>query len=478
MKPVFWKIAKSLVLVAAFSPFSGIGQTNNLNNALDSSDSNRPSEESLFGDSSATGTVESSGQQEPKNRPTEDSLFSSEEEKSSAPIWESLSEDPLKIGGIFYMRAQSGADTKNPPSGWSLSVPTLVDGYFDARPNERIRGFLLTRLKYDPTIAETSSPENGPLSLALDQLWLRFDLLRSVFVTFGKQHIKWGTGRFWNPTDFLHPVSRDPLASMDTRSGVTMLKLHFPWEKYGWNFYAVGILEDLGPSNTIGKVGGAIRGEIVVGQAEIGLDLVAQKGHKPKIGMDISSGLGPVDIYAEIALTREAEKWRASNVAENSYEKYQPRGTSTQLVAGLDWSLDYLTHNLLTFGMEYFYNSLGYDGKEIYSELWNNNVYRPFYLGKHYACIYGTFSGPASLYNLKVIISNLANISDKSYVSRLQGSVTILTHLEVEAFTAFHYGNKGGEFRFALDSKPTENSPGVHISPQLMELGVGFKVRI
>ena len=31
-----------------------------------------------------------------------------------------------------------------------------------------------------------------------------------VFVTAGKQHVRWGTGRFWQPTDYLHPRQAQP----------------------------------------------------------------------------------------------------------------------------------------------------------------------------------------------------------------------------------------------------------------------------
>ena len=58
----------------------------------------------------------------------------------------------------------------------------------------------------------------------LDQAWLRFDLGRTLFITAGKQHVKWGTSRFWNPTDFLQR-KRNPLEPFDVRTGVNMVKL-------------------------------------------------------------------------------------------------------------------------------------------------------------------------------------------------------------------------------------------------------------
>ena len=82
-------------------------------------------------------------------------------------------------------------------------------------------------------------PDHDQPGRVLDQLWINFDVAHRAFVTVGRQHVKWGVGKFWNPTDYLHPVRRDPLATFDARTGTTMLKLHVPWEKRGWNFYAV-----------------------------------------------------------------------------------------------------------------------------------------------------------------------------------------------------------------------------------------------
>ena len=46
-------------------------------------------------------------------------------------------------------------------------------------------------------------------------MWLNFDIGRTVFVTAGRQRVKWGIGRFWNPTDFLQPARLDALAFFD-----------------------------------------------------------------------------------------------------------------------------------------------------------------------------------------------------------------------------------------------------------------------
>ena len=172
--------------------------------------------------------------------------------------WDKEKEDPLKVGGLLYSRAASSWSRGVPASAWPLSAPSLLDTYLDVRPNDRVRGFVLGRLTYDPTLVTTGVDLAGrPVTRSqtravLDQLYVNFDVERTVFVTAGKQHVKWGTGRFWNPGDFLHPVRRDPLAQFDDRSGVTMVRAHLPWEARGWNLYGVAVLEDLaGRFNTM-----------------------------------------------------------------------------------------------------------------------------------------------------------------------------------------------------------------------------------
>src|SRR5262249_34315524 len=64
-------------------------------------------------------------------------------------------ENPLQIGGQLYLRAQTGAQEGQVPGLWSLSAPSLLDVYLDARPNPRVRAFVLMRIGYDATAATT-----------------------------------------------------------------------------------------------------------------------------------------------------------------------------------------------------------------------------------------------------------------------------------------------------------------------------------
>ena len=58
-------------------------------------------------------------------------------------------DNPLQIGGQLYLRAQSTAYQGDAPDRWTLNAPSLVDAYFDARPNPRVRAFILGRMSYN-----------------------------------------------------------------------------------------------------------------------------------------------------------------------------------------------------------------------------------------------------------------------------------------------------------------------------------------
>lgn len=428
---------------------------------------------------------------------------------------ENAVEDPLKIGGQFYLRTQAQGGRGEEFLDSRVASPTLVDGYFDARPTDQLRGMVVGRLFYDPTIeAATASNlldsegnintdtaqslllgggnQDNPRVL-LDQAWLRFDVVRTVFVTVGKQHVKWGASKIWNPTDYLSPSARNPLLTFDARLGASMVKVHVPWEKEGWNFYAIGLLDNAGPANAFRKLGGALRAEAVLFKtAEIGLAALFQQGSKPKYAADLSMPLGPVDIYGEVALKQGSDipLWRCTNderpcrfEGPQSYESYQPEGWRPGASGGLTWTFAYSENDTATVGVEYFYNANGYDDVGLYPWLLLQGGFTPFYLGKHYAGLYAALLGPGSWDKTSFFLYNLGNLSDQSFVSRLNFGVQVLSYLQIEAFAAIHYGRLGGEFRLEIDTPPVQLGPttfipAIHVPAPLWELGGGLRISL
>lgn len=476
----------------------------------------RPSEGELFGQPPPPGeeTPTAAPPLPGPRPPAEASGGRTPEEESRVLDVLGRTENPLQIGGQLYLRSFLLAREGDPPSRWAFTAPSLVDVYLDARPNDRVRGFILGRMQYDPTLDPNAPglfgapPPSNPLVL-LDQLWVRFDAERTVFFTAGKQHVKWGTGRFWNPTDYLHVVRRDPLALFDPRTGTTMLKVHVPWERRGWNFYAMAITEPLttysatgaaapgsagfpttpvAPSpwaQQVGGIGGAARAEVVAGPAEVGLGAIVQRGHAPRYAVDFSAGVLDLDFYGEAAIKTGSELplYRprpdvpaGADVTER-YEQYEPTGLTPQVTGGVRFQHKYSDEDMFEVGVEYFWNRVGYDDPAIYPWLIANGAFAPFYVGQHYAGVYAYLPNPGSWNSTTFILSTLGNLSDRSFVTRLDYVVLLLTYLRLEAYGQVHYGRAAGEFRLAI---PAQTVGGVQVSPALGAeiFDVGLAVRV
>jgi len=432
-------------------------------------------------------------------------------------------DNPLQIGGQLYLRAQSSG--KQGSDAWSLTAPSLLDVYLDARPNPRVRAFVLGRMSFDPTAPPgtgtstllaggsggafaggsatgftTFTTARGPTSV-LDQMWIRFDILSRIYVTAGKQHVRWGTGRFWQPTDYLHPVKRNPLDVFDARPGSTMLKLHVPWEARGWNFYGFGVFEDPNrATNTLRQVAGAARAELIVLGAEVGLDALVKDGQKPRYGIDVSTGIWELDVYADVGV-RSGGDFCAVHAAGAGaagggscpamgtasmdpqvmaqaamFDVAPLTGVKVQAVGGINWSHKYNDNDAFTLGGEYFYNQPGYSDAAIYPGLLINSNYSPvlnfFYTGRHYAALFASFPAPYSWNLTTFTLSTLANLTDQSFISRVDCSYTLLTHISFEAFAGVHYGHSGGEFRLGFDIA------GFHNDPALVDVGLALRLKI
>ena len=436
-------------------------------------------------------------------------------------------DNPLQIGGQLYLRTQTSG--KQGDDAWTLTSPNLLDVYLDVRPNPRVRAFVLGRMSFDPTAPPGTATTNqiangsngafagtsasgfttfsnlrGPTTL-LDQMWMRFDIQNRVFVTAGKQHVRWGTGRFWQPTDYLHTIKRNPLDVFDARPGTTMLKLHVPWEEKGWNFYAFAVTEDPNEATpTLKQIAGAARAELIILGAEVGLDTFVKDGQKPRYGVDVSTGVGELDVYADVGIRYgqdfcvvvpavpgqpingggicpstvvpvPAASMDIMNQA-NMFNIAPLSGIKVQAVGGVNWSHKYNDNDMFTIGGEYFYNQPGYSNTAVYPGLLLNSTYNPlvnfFYTGRQYGALFASFPAPYSWNLTTFTLSTLANITDQSFISRLDYSYVLLTHITLEAFAALHYGHEHGEFRFAIDL------PGIHMDPELIDLGVALRLKI
>jgi hypothetical protein len=417
--------------------------------------------------------------------------------------------DPLQIGGIYYQQwnaqFQDGGSLGSTP--WS--APLQLDVFLDARPNDRLRLFVNSRLLYDPTKDQNGNPTQASSSslveselsggttttaasnpqALLDQAWLKFDMERTVFITAGKQQVKWGTGHIWNPTDFLNAQRRDPLQPYDQRLGSPMIKAQLPLDSHQSNLYALALFDNPEAASTLQQEGGAFRAETVLFNAELGADAVTRAGMSPQYGADISAPAGPVDAYAEAALLSgpgNASYQRTTITAapgaplDSLYKSQGLPGPALQASAGLVYDFAWRDNRQATLGGEYFYNELGVENRGLYPILMFTGRYQALYAAKHYAALYLTAEGPDEGKHTSYTLTNLANVSDGSYESRLDLAWVVLENLTFGAYVAGHYGNQGGEMDFSLRTPALSDNgrpiPAMDVADVPVEGGLSLRM--
>lgn len=406
--------------------------------------------------------------------------------------------DKLAIGGRLYLRLDWYTTEGPAPERYTLQSPNLLDVYLDARPNDRVRAYVQGRLRYDFTVRQEAAAAEGEtapetnlfgtrkgLEASLDQLWLKFDIARRAYITFGRQPIRWGTGRFWNPTDFLNSSFRDPLAVFDERLGVSLLKVHIPIESLGWNLYAIA---DFSGADRPDRIGGALRAEMLLGPAEVALSFADRKAEPTRLGVSVSFPLGLFDFNAEFAALHGVRSKRytgrldlSSSPIELPVPKDQRDEWFFRATAGVEVGIGYGDNDAVYFGAEYFFNELGYDSENLYLPLAAAGEFTPLYMGKHYLGVYALLSGPGRFDDMSFIASSINNLSDRSGLVRLDYRVRVLTHLDFNVYTSAHYG-RPGEFHFSYKLEPTDIFPGLEkglrIPAPVVDVGFGFIVSI
>jgi hypothetical protein len=372
---------------------------------------------------------------------------------------ELLTRDRTQIGGFFYTRTTGSLGEGQKISDAGLGNTTLFESYFDSRINDRLRVYTRGRLIYNPLADVPSSMASIPgysttaantdeVRAVLTQMWVKFDLNQRVFVTAGRQFVRWGATRFWNPVDVLNSAKYNPLLFFDDRVGPTMIKFHIPIESLGWNFYALALTENAAKAEQLGL---AVRGEFVFGPVEMGLTGLARKGFDPKAGFDVSAGVGDFDLTGEVSAwlpnKGSTNLGTQQGVASSGYGDPQWYAS-----AGASWSWAYREDDSLTLGAEYFHNPQGQTADAVVKAQVDAALQgktapamTPLYTGKDYMGLLAAVTSPGSFSDAAITAMGLTNLTDKSGTAQLSLSNRFLTDLTVEVYGAISWGT--GEFR-------------------------------
>ncbi len=505
----------------------------------------RPDESALFGPAPDAGTPAAASPSLPRPSllpgpsavPDRTSASGEQQILTGAPAADAFAtglvkDDALRIGGQLYLRAITTFSQNQGPGKSSFSVPTLLDVYLDARPTDRLRAFVLGRLTYDPLLNTTELVTGVPASVVglqtasnpavyLDQAWLSFDIAHSVFVTAGRQHVKWGTGQYFNPDDFLASQPRDPLAVFDARLGVSMLRVQVPWERTGVSFTAVAVFEPTQNISTTGTtiggsagsvnlmsapstsnglledVGGAAQIEYDFKGGAVGLNGLAQRNRSLRAGGYVTAGLGDFDFYGEAVLKQcldlpnmapntscgPSNPSSTIGVPPSSAYRFgpllQPPSPIVQAVASLSYGINFEGNKSITLGAEYFYNSASFRASQ-YPNLIFQGFFQPFYLGRNYLVLSATLTDTTA--KTTWVLTNIGDLSDVSFITRLDFIVTVLSYLQVESYASVDYGHRGGEFRLGFDIPGLSlngSAPlNVVVPVPILQLGLGLRLAL
>lgn len=417
-------------------------------------------------------------------QPTASSSSSSSSSAMTPGLLESL-ESSLALGGSLFLRMNGSFREGTSLGEGTITGPSLLDAFADVRPNERVRAYAQLRFNFDYTVLPGEKNlfgvEQQPFSLQLAQAWTKFDIGQVAYVTAGRQRIRWGTGRFWNPTDFVNQEVRNSVDFFDQRVGVDLVKLHFPMEALGWNLYLIGII---GGVDVVKDTGLAARAEFVFGPAELALSSFVKDNAPLRFGADVSAGIWLFDVKAEGVMSRGLS--RRIFEGDLDFETFEfPTEVDTEEnwyfegVVGAETQIKYSDTDLIALGAEYFYNQAGYTSAKLYPFLFLNNAYVPLYTGQHYAAFYASAPAPFSFNDLNLTISTLGNLSDLSFLTRFDVQYTVLQYLTVNGFVAGHWGSVG-EFKLGLDVPPVPLVPqlvdGLTLANDFIDVGASLRM--
>ena len=337
----------------------------------------------------------------------------------------SKSEESLQIGGTLSSEAdffvRDGVSLFDNPA----SNPNILFLYLDSKLESDSRVFARARLFYDPTGLSGGTPNSGNLSnpygfgngssenlnTSLQELRISANIDQKIYFTFGRQKVKYGAAKFFNPTDFLNSQPLNFFLPSDERPGVDMVKMHIPSGTA--NLYAAGLIGNPSSGN---PSGGYFRGEWgydgipdFLNAGEISLSGYFPKNQLGRGGFDISQAVGDLDVYFEGAAGQNAVgDWQAAYSAGGSWAfRYGDRASNT-----LTLQAEYAKAGALAeFGVFSLY-----------------------------------LAEPGSLKDITFVETNLYSFLDKSALTRLDVIYQFTEQISGRVYASGHWGDLGGVF--------------------------------
>src|SRR5581483_7163838 len=220
-----------------------------------------------------------------------------------------------QIGGTLSSEADYYIRNGVPLTQDIVSNPDILFLYLDSKLENDARVFARLRAFYDPTGISGGTPAqasltnpygfgsgtNENLQVSLQELRISANIGHQFFFTIGRQKVKYGAAKFFNPTDFLNSQPFNFFLPSDERPGVDMVKMQIASGTN--NLYLFGLT---GNPSSRNPSGGYFRDELgyngvgsLLGSGEISLSGFLPKDQPGRAGFDLSQAVGDLDVYFE-----------------------------------------------------------------------------------------------------------------------------------------------------------------------------------
>lgn len=254
------------------------------------------------------------------------------------------------------------------------ALQTHIDAtlFFDARPTKTVKiygsfgfGFPFTKSLNGAIVVPKTLPVVGGMAVPVRvsgspnfrilELYTDFSIKDIAFFRFGKHSVKWGVGYFYSPADVINLSAIDPANPTLEREGPVSLRVHviFPGTLHNLWMYVLPDTTGFDPK----KTAGAVKGEFVVNDWELGVSAWYQYQRAPRFIFTATGSIaGKVSVFTEGVFAWGSDyTYHKDDSGFTAYtEKNKP---FFQATAGLMY-----THaeSSTSIAVQYFYNGFGY----------------------------------------------------------------------------------------------------------------------
>lgn len=403
------------------------------------------------------------------------------EDEFDFDIDESESEyDILKIGGTLGISipitvGETLEDAESPFDNTNmLGTPLTMMTYFSAALTDTLKAYAEFEYSYTPRYYDGLLRKDwvdDQFNFILDEMFLHINLNYILFVTLGKQNIKWGAGYMWSPTDYINTQRKDPLDPEADRNGITGVELSLPFS------YSEGIFKFLTfigfeSMKNILDASITLRMEFSYKFFEISATAYYKKWKRPMFGVDFSSGLssflgGTLDYWVEGSFSMGSNRVFVDfdeDLPFGEMKFYTYEAEKDEAYFKVDLGFSYMNSDIpealgssIMFNVEYLYNQAGYSNDQVYlipyAVILNYSegvmAFAPFEMGQHYIGALFSLSEPCTIDDLSFTSTYILNASDYSQILYFSLGYSGIEKLSMRVYAKITIANEGTEFYFS-----------------------------